>query len=81
MICPNCHTQVDPKTNQEWLRHLHLDDGELKTPLEVLAAVFIWDQSVMWETGQSVLPTELRDAVAGQLPNKLRNKAEAEARR
>lgn len=63
MICPKCNQRVDPETSNEWFRLLESSN----TPELVLLAVYVWDQSAMYRGGQSVLPTELRDAIKAQI--------------
>jgi hypothetical protein len=68
MICPNCKTRVDPATGNAWLGVLEATaSAGTQDAQAVLFAVYLWDQSAMHVGGQSVLPTELRDAVRVKL--------------
>lgn len=74
MICPKCSERVDPVTSEHWMDHLNnRDDPDSPADARtVLTAILLWDQSAMYfrvngVSGQSVLPTELRDAVSGAI--------------
>jgi len=60
MKCPKCDQLVDPLTDGTWFDVLTRGKGTAKA---VLMAIRRWDESAMYYGNQSVLPTELRDAV------------------
>ena len=68
MLCPKCKEMVNPvSTDFLWLPIIDAGDTEKLTEHRLLTAIYIWDQGAMYAAVQSILPTELRNAIERKL--------------